>query len=217
MGMGQPDEPHEVGGFLGLYSLGDWWFKTFTAEERAYIETHVEATAGWPDGHPLTEGIISTSQSAADFLFGLVSWFQKSGDTSITQRMQTKMDELARAYPAGTPGYYKGRHFTTWVSEVRALKRKGDTEGVERLLLALVNATEAECKAKGPHWGVAPWYYEELAKLYRARKDYAAEVAILERYEGLPHGGGSKPPQMAERLNKARLLAGYRIKPSLRG
>lgn len=204
--MGQSHGPQNVQGFLGLYKLGNWWFQTFTDEEQAYIEAQLGAMGGLPDTHPLTEGTIATSQSAADFLHGLVSWFQKSGDTSIAERMRAKMDELAQAFPAGTPGYYQGRHFTTWVAEVRELKRKGDPSKVERLLLALVDATEAESRAKGPRWGVAPWYYEELAKLYRTRKDYAAEVTILERYQSQPHGGGSKPPQMADRLEKARLL-----------
>lgn len=106
------------------------------------------------------------------------------------------------------PGYYQGRHYTTYVNDVTAFKRSGDTEAAERLLRALVDATEAESRAKGE--GVAPWYYEELAKLYRERKDYPAEVAILERFEHQPHAPGVKPPQLLERLAKARaLLAGH--------
>lgn len=205
--MGQADGQRRVGGFIGYFTLGGWWVQTFTDEERAYIEAQLGTMGGPPDTHPLTEGTIATSQSAADFLHGLVSWFQKSGDASIAERIRAKTEELTRAFPAGTPGYYQGRHFTTWVADARELKRKGDTAALERLLMALVDATEAESRAKGPSWGVAPWYYEELAKLYRTRKDYTAEVAILERYQSQPHAGGSKPPQMADRLEKARLLA----------
>lgn len=118
-------------------------------------------------------------------------------------------DQFSRANPVERPGYYHGRHYTTFVEEVKALKRRSDGEAVERLLLALVDATEAESRANGPGWGVAPWYYEELAKLYRGSKDYAAEVAILERFEQQPHAPGVKPPQLLERLAKARaLLAG---------
>lgn len=200
----------EVGGYLGLYKLGDWWFKTFTEMERSYIEQRLGTMGGPPEGHPLTEGAISTSQSAADFLHGLVSWFERSGDTSIAQRMRSKMDELARTFPPGKPGYYRGRHFTTYVAEVRALKQRGDVAGAERLLLELVDATEAESKAD--RQGVAPWYYGELAKLYRTRKDYAAEVAILERFAAQKHAGGVKPAQLAERLVKARLLADQSVR-----
>jgi hypothetical protein len=52
------------------------------------------------------------------------------------------------------PGYYQGRHYTTYVEEVKALKRSGDNEAVEWLLLALIDATEAESRANEE--GVAP-------------------------------------------------------------
>lgn len=104
------------------------------------------------------------------------------------------------------PGYYRGRHYTTYVEEVKALKRSGDDQAAERLLLALVDASEAESRATGG--GVAPWYYEELAKLYREREDYAAEVAILEHFEHQTHAPGVKPPQLLGRLEKARALLG---------
>jgi hypothetical protein len=74
------------------------------------------------------------------------------------------------------PGYYNGRHYSTYVSEIENLKKQGFIDQAEHLLLELVNATEAEAKANNS--GVAPWYYEELAKIYRRRKDYQKEVAI---------------------------------------
>lgn len=91
-----------------------------------------------------------------------------------------------QAQPISGPGYYEGRHFTTYVGDVKALKWGGDNEAVERLLLALVDATEAESRANGPRWGVAPWCYAELARLYRQRMDYAAEVAILNASSAIP-------------------------------
>jgi hypothetical protein len=47
------------------------------------------------------------------------------------------------------PGYYLGRNYTTYFEEVKALKRSGDDQAAERLLLALVDATEAESRATG--------------------------------------------------------------------
>ena len=47
------------------------------------------------------------------------------------------------------PGYYKGRHFTGYVDEVRSLKRAGRLEEAARLLLKLIKATEAESRATG--------------------------------------------------------------------
>lgn len=70
------------------------------------------------------------------------------------------------------------------------------------MLNCLVKAIEAE-----EGFGVAPFYYEELAKIFRKRKDYCKEVAILERYSNQNHGYGVANPKMIERLGKARKLA----------
>lgn len=48
------------------------------------------------------------------------------------------------------------------------------------MLLELIGAIESESKAE--EVGVAPWYYEELAKVYRRMKEYQNEVEILERF-----------------------------------
>ena len=77
-----------------------------------------------------------------------------------------------------TPGGLK-KHYTKYVDNVKRLKRSGKLEEAEELLLRCVEATEAESMREG--LGVAPWYYEQLAIIYRKRKDVAAEVAILER------------------------------------
>ena len=102
------------------------------------------------------------------------------------------------------PGYYRGQHYTCYVEEVKALKRKGDLDAAEKLLLALVDATEAQDRVDGH--GVAPGYYEWLAMIYRKRKDYQKECAILERFAGHKHGPGVTPPILLKRLEKARLL-----------
>ncbi|MBC7109277.1 MAG: hypothetical protein H5T41_10960 [Methanomassiliicoccales archaeon] len=86
----------------------------------------------------------------------------------------------ARGESMQGPGFLRGKHYTEYVEEVQNLKRTGRLDEAEKLLLKLVEAVEAEARAQG--WGVAPWYYEQLAIIYRKRKDYAAEVAILKRY-----------------------------------
>ncbi len=97
------------------------------------------------------------------------------------------------------PGKYKGQHFSTYVDEIDELKRAGNDEELERLLFALVDATEADSRAN--NWGVAPAYYEELAIMYRKRKDYASEVKILERYAGQQKASGAGAGKLAQRLS----------------
>jgi hypothetical protein len=102
----------------------------------------------------------------------------------------------------GKPGYFRGRHYSTYVNEVTQLKRDEKIDEAERLLLVLLDAIEAENAAE--KLGVAPWYYEQLAIIYRQRKDYAAEIRVLERADAQPHRKG--PPMFAERLAKAKAL-----------
>lgn len=100
------------------------------------------------------------------------------------------------------PGFHRGRHYTEWVDTVKAHKRAGrDTQALD-LLEHLMNAVEAEFDANG--LAPAPWYYEQAAILYRKRRDFAAEVAILERFAAIdPSRVNDK---LAARLRRARQL-----------
>lgn len=110
-----------------------------------------------------------------------------------------------RTPPGSAPdGKFKGRHYTEYVEEVKDLKREDPLDDLIELLQRLVDATEDESAQEG--FGVAPWYFEQLAVAYHKRKDYASEVAILERFASLPHAPGASPPQLLERLEKARAL-----------
>ena len=100
------------------------------------------------------------------------------------------------------PGFVRGRPIHTYVDDVKEL---GYTEEAISLLLELVGATEADSRANG--WGVAPWYYERLAIIYRRQKRLADEVDILERYERQQKAPGSMPAKLAARLLRAKDLS----------
>ena len=97
------------------------------------------------------------------------------------------------------PGFYKGKHFTEYVEEVKYLTRENRLEDAEKLLLALISATEIDSE-----FGVAPWYYEKLAIIYRKKKDLNAEIGILERFAGQKHAPGATPPKLLARLEKLK-------------
>ena len=97
-------------------------------------------------------------------------------------------------------------HYTESVERVERLKAENKVEEAIKLLLRLIGETEAEAQAHGVDWGVAPWYYQQLAILYRKEKRYHDEVQILERYECQPRAPGVGPEKLAERLIKARRL-----------
>ena len=97
------------------------------------------------------------------------------------------------------PGFYKEKHFTEYVAEVKSLTRENRLEDAEKLLLELINANESDSK-----YGVAPWYYEKLTIIYRKKKDLNAEIAILERFARQKHAAGIKPPKLLARLEKLK-------------
>ena len=104
-------------------------------------------------------------------------------------------------------GSVNGAHYTDCVEEVKQLKREGKNQEAIEILLRSVEASEAEAEFAGEGWGVAPWYYEQLAILYRKEKQYRDEVDVLKRYASQPKAPGVGPKKLADRLEKAKELS----------
>lgn len=109
-----------------------------------------------------------------------------------------------RVDPVSLPQSALGKeaHYTTYVDQVKFLKQEKRYDEAIDLLVKLVAETEKE--AKRDKFGVAPWYYEQLAIIYGKAKRYADEIRILERYESQPNAPGAGSAKLAERLKKAR-------------
>jgi len=204
---GQPVQS-KVQGWVAFYELISWWQNSLTEAERNYIEQCFRPaldTDSETSRLTLTKGEVGyCNQPAPEFLNGLATWFTATKDVSIAKRIHNKVIELGYCNQINKPGYHKGRHFTTYVSDVNSLKKSGQIDEAERLLLELVKATEEENSIE--NIGVAPWYYDELAKIYRKQKNYAKEVAILEKYAKQRHAPGVMPAKLMGRLIKARQL-----------
>jgi len=195
---------NNVEGLIAFYELQEWWFSSFTPDEREYIDNHYQPIGASP--HRLTQGkILERNQSAPEFLNILNTWFKSSRDSTIAERIHQKLKELAAENPINRPGYYNGRHFTTYVRDFETLKKNGNFSDLENLLIELVKATEAESAIDC--MGVAPAYYSELAILYRKQKDYAKEISILERFAKQKHARGVMPAKLLKRLDKVKKLA----------
>lgn len=67
------------------------------------------------------------------------------------------------------------------INEVKTMIREGREAEAETVLLGLVAAIEEEAQIRGRRVGT--WCYERLAIIYRKRRDYASEIAILIRYQ----------------------------------
>jgi len=95
-------------------------------------------------------------------------------------------------------------HVPATLENLSSLKRAGRYKEAIVILMQEVKDQEAEDKIR--KWGVAPWAYGELAKIYRKQKDYKNEVNILKRYMRQRKGAGVMPQKLAERLDKAQAL-----------
>jgi len=92
-------------------------------------------------------------------------------------------------------------HVPATLENLSSLKRAGRHKEALVILMQEVKDKEAEDKIR--KWGVAPWAYGELAKIYRKQKDYKNEVNILKRYMRQRKGAGVMPQKLTERLDKA--------------
>lgn len=96
-------------------------------------------------------------------------------------------------------GHVRGKHYTEWPDTVRDLKREERHGEALDLLFECIDAAERDRDGREP----APWYTEQAAIIFRKGKDYAAEIAVLERYQkACPRGQRSET--VDARLMKAR-------------
>jgi hypothetical protein len=130
-----------------------------------------------------------------------------STDDDIVQRAA---EALGIQLPDPKLGFVDAtHHYTEFVEEVKTLKREGRLDEAEQILLRCCDATEHEAAVMS--WGgPAPWYYEQLAIIYRKQKAPRKEVAILERYvsnTGIAEANrNTTGSQLLQRLEKARAL-----------
>jgi hypothetical protein len=138
----------EVEGKILYYGLVDWWFSVFTEAEREYIDNRFQPMN--QPSHSLTKRKYGKDDGeridAAAFLNSLATWFRDKSDASILIRIHEKIDALGKEKPISGPGYVDGRHYVTYVNDVKELKKLGKIDEAERLLLRLVVAMEEACK-----------------------------------------------------------------------
>jgi DNA polymerase-3 subunit epsilon len=89
------------------------------------------------------------------------------------------------------------------VERVKQLKRDGEYDAALYLLIEEISSQERESTQKG--WGVAPWYYEQAAIIYRKLNDLGSEITILERFAAQRHAPGVGPGELLLRLQKAKM------------
>ena len=125
-------------------------------------------------------------------------WFGRSPRAKATK-------EYLEDHQVTTEGLVRGKPFSVWPDTIKQLRRDGQVWEAEQLLLECVEATEAAAKVAG--YGVAPWYYEQLAILYRKEGEGEKELQILRRFARQTHAPGATPSKLVERLAKLEAKA----------
>ncbi len=128
------------------------------------------------------------------------------GDGGFVEILFQLLGPKGQRYQFDPPSPPDGSHYTAYVDRVKELKSAARFEEAIELLQKLIHAVEKEARSQGGGWGLAPWYYEQLAIIYRKQKRYDAEVQILERYEDWLKTSGTGPGKLAERLAKAKRI-----------
>ena len=184
----QPQPTPKVEGLLGDHELGDWWLQALTAKERE----EVESMWGYlvPNQRPLTRGhVASNPLSATEFLMVM----SQRAPKSVTKRaILPKVRELRGG---DLPGYIKGTHYSVYMKQAKQLVQDGNVQEADSLVDTAFTGLEEAERIGGEasltnYVGVPPALYRDFAVLYRKLKDYAREVAILERFDQQPHAPG---------------------------
>jgi tetratricopeptide (TPR) repeat protein len=102
----------------------------------------------------------------------------------------------------GRPYELESGRIEAVVDDVQRLKREGKLEEAIQILLPQLDLFERDAGAGAG--GVAPWYYEQAAIIYRKLKRYDDEIAVLERFAKQQHAPGVSPPQLLKRLEMAK-------------
>lgn len=99
----------------------------------------------------------------------------------------------------------RGRHYTEWVPELDSMRTEGRDDEALEILLECIAAAERGARVMGRQ--PAPAYTTRAAIIYRRRKDYASEVAILERWKAAcPPDRWNEAGKIGLRLGKATAL-----------
>jgi hypothetical protein len=92
--------------------------------------------------------------------------------------------------------------------EIALVRTKKDSESLAQRLSELIEASEKQHLAQGK--GVCPWYYDQLAQVYRNHQRYVEELTTLQRFSTQTHPPHPSVQVLLGRLSSARSDAAKR-------
>lgn len=190
--------------FIDTLAIARKLFPNLRNHKLETIKKHLKMDV---DSHRAYDDTLVTAQIYLDYIKLCKNRTKGTNSTKETIKEETELTSFSELdFPPRSkkekPGYYQGKHYTEYVDLVKKLKKAGEYDKAEKLLLSLVEAVESESKKE--NCGVAPWYYEQLAIIYRKQGNLLKEFEILERFSKQKHAPGSKTPTLIERFESVR-------------
>lgn len=122
-----------------------------------------------------------------------------SDSPSSPQLFSQRRDRFSSVCVAETP---EAARIASLVEAVNAAKREGRLHDACKLLTEEIERQEDE--SRRTNLGVAPWYYEQLAIVFRKLGRDHDELDVLERYDRQIKAPGAAPAVLKARLEKVR-------------
>ncbi len=197
------DLKETVDGYIGAYELSEWWFDTFTDEERNYIVE--KYTPLGLSSCTLIEGTVSVNTHVSIFLATLASWFSTKADLSIAIRMLDKAAELFNNKIKITD-----KHFYFMNNLQLYYKDRENEQSLEKAIYYCTKQIELAPQAKAEflkenntrlpkHVG-----YEQLAIIEEKRDNIekALELSLQAKAEGWNNDWDSRISKLEKKLAK---------------
>ncbi len=90
------------------------------------------------------------------------------------------------------------------IKEIKIMKEQQMYPQLEKLLVHCITTSE-----EATIFGASPWYYEQLADIYREQQKHKKEVMVLEQYLKKSKAPNHNRANLYKRLDEARTLQGY--------
>lgn len=192
------------------------------AEGTAEPDTADEYGRGWWRAYHLAAELGRPAEEVAAFKAAGQGWF-RIRDRELKEERDKRMSSTVAATDLDAAirnvrnrpraevekMLFAGQPLWDWLAYVQGLEREGDFDEALKVLDALITAAEQEAEVAGRE--PAPAYTERAAIIHRKRRDYAAEIAVIERWkQACPlqaRGPGATQSKLLKRLERASALA----------
>lgn len=200
----------KVKGEIGYFGLSDWWFSTFTQEERRFINS-TYTIWGSEKTEPLTKGeLLDTSQTPADVLAGMI------GTLADKPEYLHLVDSIISKAESATQGQREvlGLHFAYQTAiKVAYRLRDKNPRAIETAIrmcekqIKLAPNAAKQFKRENPTEGLpAHVGYTQLVIILEKQKDYLTAIRLAKqaKEQGWNDDWDKRIARCEERLSKQK-------------